>query len=104
MPAWFNLFSFNPPSEDDEAGMLESLASLEQLITNEVKSGTTASRVVIGGFSQGGTMSVLTGMVSSRKLGGVVVLSGRLPLRNKGGDYPRLKEVNEYDCSSYFYS
>ncbi|KAJ7922954.1 Phospholipase/carboxylesterase/thioesterase [Mycena leptocephala] len=83
MPAWFNLFSFNPPSEDDEAGMLESLASIEQLITKEVESGTDPSRIVIGGFSQGATMSLLTGVVSSIKLGGVAVLSGRLPLRDK---------------------
>ncbi|KAJ7171875.1 lysophospholipase I [Mycena crocata] len=93
MPAWFNLFSFNPPSEDDEAGMLESLASIESLIQNEIDSGIDPSRIVIGGFSQGATMSLLTGMVSSKQLGGVAVLSGRLPLRDKVGKYPRLKEL-----------
>ncbi|KAJ7642295.1 Phospholipase/carboxylesterase [Mycena rosella] len=93
MPAWFNLFSFNPPSEDDEAGMLESFASIDQLIANEIDSGIEASRIVIGGFSQGATMSLLTGMISSRQLGGVAVLSGRLPLRDKAGKYPKLKEL-----------
>jgi lysophospholipase-1 len=103
MPAWFNLFSFNPPSEDDEAGMLESLASIEQLITKEVESGTDPSRIVIGGFSQGATMSLLTGVVSSIKLGGVAVLSGRLPLRDKVGKYPRLKEASfsRYAAKTY---
>ncbi|KAJ7293864.1 Phospholipase/carboxylesterase [Mycena rebaudengoi] len=93
MPAWFDLFSFNPPSEDDEAGMMESFASLEQLITNEIESGIDASRIVIGGFSQGATMSLLTAMISSRQLGGAVILSGRLPLRDKVGKYPKLKEL-----------
>ncbi|KAJ6626953.1 Phospholipase/carboxylesterase [Mycena sp. CBHHK59/15] len=93
MPAWFDLFSFNPPSEDDESGMLESFASLDQLIANEIKSGIDPSRIVIGGFSQGATMSLLTGMISSKQLGGVVVLSGRLPLRDKNGEYPKFKEL-----------
>ncbi|KAJ6501503.1 Phospholipase/carboxylesterase [Mycena vitilis] len=94
MPAWFDIFAFsNPPCEDDEPGMLESLASIEQLIAKEVESGIDPSRIVLGGFSQGATMSLLTGMVSSTKLGGVAVLSGRLPLRDKVGKYPRLKEL-----------
>ncbi|KAJ7226059.1 Phospholipase/carboxylesterase/thioesterase, partial [Mycena pura] len=101
MPAWFNLFSFNPPSEDDEVGMLESLTSIEQLITNEVdESGTDPSRIVVGGFSQGATMSLLTGMVSARQLGGVAVLSGRLPLRDRAGNYSRLKELASSHAAS----
>ncbi|KAJ7456446.1 Phospholipase/carboxylesterase [Mycena latifolia] len=100
MPAWFNLLSFNPPSEDDEAGMLESFASIDQLITNEIESGIDPSRIVIGGFSQGATMSLLTGMISSRQLGGVAVLSGRLPLRDSAGKYPRLKELASTHAAS----
>ncbi|KAJ7139539.1 Phospholipase/carboxylesterase [Mycena epipterygia] len=100
MPAWYNLLSFNPPSEDDGAGMLESFASIEQLITNEIESGIDPSRIVIGGFSQGATMSLLTGLISSRQLGGVAVLSGRLPLRDKSGDYPRLKELASQHAAS----
>lgn len=73
--------------------MLESFASIQQLITNEIESGLDPSRIVIGGFSQGATMSLLTGLISSRQLGGVAVLSGRLPLRDKSANYPRLKEV-----------
>ena len=49
----------------------------------EVDSGIPAHRIIIGGFSQGGAMSLLTGMTSERKLGGVVVMSGWLPLRTK---------------------
>jgi predicted esterase len=50
-----------------------------------VDSGIEASRIVLGGFSQGAAMSLLTGMTSTYKLGGIVVLSGWLPLRNKIG-------------------
>ncbi|KAJ7748484.1 Phospholipase/carboxylesterase [Mycena maculata] len=93
MPSWFNILSFNPPREDDEVGMLATFASIDQLIANEIESGIHPSRIVIGGFSQGGTMSLLTGLISSHHLGGVAVLSGRLPLKDKDGKYPKLKEL-----------
>lgn len=63
--------------------MLETVSSLNALISEEVDAGLPSSRIVLGGFSQGGAMSLLTGLTSERKLGGVVCLSGWLPLRHK---------------------
>ncbi|KAG5648792.1 hypothetical protein DXG03_000141 [Asterophora parasitica] len=67
----------------DEMGMLQSARLINQLITAEVDSGTPPSRIVLGGFSQGATMSLLTGLTGERTLAGLVVLSGWLPLRSK---------------------
>jgi poly(3-hydroxybutyrate) depolymerase len=63
--------------------MLQSARLIGQLITAEVDSGTDPGRIVLGGFSQGATMSLLTGLTGERKLAGIAVLSGWLPLRNK---------------------
>lgn len=63
--------------------MLETVSSLNALIGEEIDEGIPANRIVLGGFSQGGAMSLLTGLTSERKLGGVVCLSGWLPLRHK---------------------
>jgi lysophospholipase-1 len=63
--------------------MLETAMKLNDLISSEVDSGINAERIVLGGFSQGGAMSLLTGLTSERKLGGVAVLSGWLPLSHK---------------------
>ena len=63
--------------------MLETVRLLNQLITAEVDSGIPSERVILGGFSQGAAMSLLTGLTTERKLGGVVVLSGWLPLKDK---------------------
>ena len=63
--------------------MLKTVHSLSQLITNEVDQGIPADRIVLGGFSQGGAMSLLAGLTTERKLGGIAVMSGWLPLRNK---------------------
>jgi predicted esterase len=69
--------------------MLQAVSSVNRLISAEVDSGIEAGRVVVGGFSQGGATSILTGLTSERKLAGVVVLSGWVLLRNK------LKAVGE---------
>ena len=63
--------------------MLRSVRSIGELITAEVDAGIPADRIIIGGFSQGGVMSLLTGLTSERKLGGVIVMSSWLPLKSK---------------------
>ncbi|KAF5333101.1 hypothetical protein D9611_002680 [Ephemerocybe angulata] len=83
MPSWFDIYSFGFNTEEDEKAMLESASSINQLITAEVDDGIEPGRIILGGFSQGGTMSILTGLTGERKLGGICVLSGWLPLRNK---------------------
>lgn len=82
-PCRFDIISFGFDSEEDSKGMLETVHSLNQLITAEVDSGIEPGNIVLGGFSQGATMSLLTGLSSERKLGGIVVLSGWLPLRDR---------------------
>lgn len=69
--------------EEDEAGMLKSSMYLESLIDAAVANGTPVNRIVLGGFSQGCAISLLTYMRSSKysgKLAGVVGLLGWLPL------------------------
>ncbi|KAJ6610411.1 Phospholipase/Carboxylesterase-domain-containing protein, partial [Mycena sp. CBHHK59/15] len=83
MPSWFDILSFGFDSAEDESGMLKTSHSLNQLITAEVDAGIAANRIVLGGFSQGGAMSLLTGLTAERKLAGLAILSGWLPLRAK---------------------
>ncbi|KAI5119594.1 hypothetical protein M0805_005764 [Coniferiporia weirii] len=84
MPAWFDILDFDlSKTSDDEPGMLETVRALNGLISSEVDDGIPASRIVLGGFSQGGSMSLLTGLSNERKLGGIVCLSGWVPLRHK---------------------
>ena len=83
MPSWFDIISFGFKSDEDEDGMLKTVRSLNELITAEVDAGIPADRIVLGGFSQGGAMSILTGLTSERKLGGIACLSGWVPLRHK---------------------
>ncbi|KAF8639476.1 hypothetical protein AX17_001496 [Amanita inopinata Kibby_2008] len=83
MPSWFDIYSLDGGSKEDEKGMLESMQKINQLITTEVDAGISASRIILGGFSQGGALSLLTGLTSERKVAGIAVLSGWLPLPDK---------------------
>lgn len=51
---------------------------IAKLIQDEVDAGIDPERIVLGGFSQGGALSILTGLMSEHKLGGIVCLSAWL--------------------------
>lgn len=76
---------------EDEAGLLKSSDEIKKLISSEVD-GTgkgldghkiASDRVVVGGFSQGGAIALLTGLTNPAPVAGVVALSTWLPLRAK---------------------
>ena len=67
----------------DERGILKSRDYFNSLIKEEVDKGIDPSRIVLGGFSQGGAMSLFTGITSTRKLGGVFGMSSYLLLSGK---------------------
>ncbi|KAM0797737.1 Phospholipase/carboxylesterase/thioesterase [Usnea florida] len=71
--------------EDDEEGMMKSVEYITGLIDTEVQAGVPVERIVVGGFSQGCAISLLVGLMGRHKgtLGGVVGLSGYLPLSGK---------------------
>jgi lysophospholipase-1 len=91
--AWYMPTSLSPypPSrpeledDEDEEGMMRTVAYLTTLIDDLVKQGIPEHRIVLGGFSQGHAMSLLTGLISkyAGKLGGLVGLSGYLPLPDR---------------------
>ncbi|KAI8579892.1 hypothetical protein K450DRAFT_239591 [Umbelopsis ramanniana AG] len=85
MPGWFDLtgLTFSEKMVEDEKGMLSTVSTVNQLIRSEVDSGTPSNRIVLGGFSQGSAMSLLTGLTSEYKFAGIIGLSGWLPLHSK---------------------
>jgi predicted esterase len=67
----------------DEPGILRSRDYFNSLIKQEMDKGIKPSRIVLGGFSQGGAMSVFTGITGKEKLGGVFGLSCYLLLSDR---------------------
>lgn len=66
--------------KEDKDGITLSQAYIHELIQNEIAAGIPAERIVLGGFSQGGAMSIYAGLTSKVKLGGIVALSSWLLL------------------------
>jgi predicted esterase len=50
----FDVKGFNGvPKDEDQEGMLASVAKLDELIDAEISGGIPSERIVVGGFSQG---------------------------------------------------
>lgn len=80
MPGWYDIISLERiVGQEDEVGMLESKSLIQELIDAELDLGIPNTRIIVGGFSQGAAMSLLTGLGSKIKLNGLAVLSGYLP-------------------------
>ena len=78
MPAWFDIR--HDRGDEDEAGLRRSQAAIEALLAHEKARGMPAHRIVLGGFSQGCAMALLTGLRHTERLAGIVGMSGYLPL------------------------
>lgn len=68
---------------EDEAGITRSQAYIHSLIAKEIEKGIPSERIVLGGFSQGGAMSLMSGVTAPTRLGGIFGLSCYLLLRGK---------------------
>ena len=80
MRAWYDILGTDLVRREDEAGLRASLAAVEMLIAREKSRGIPAHRIVLAGFSQGCAMALMTGLRHEERLGGIVGLSGYLPL------------------------
>ncbi|XP_041096713.1 acyl-protein thioesterase 2 [Polyodon spathula] len=119
MPSWFDLMGLSPDSpEPGSAGsslcqlivcrgfMIYNislslplsrplLSPVKAIIDHEVKNGIPANRIVLGGFSQGGALSLYTALTSQHKLAGVVALSCWLPLHKS---FPQASSSSANQC------
>ncbi|KAK3654702.1 hypothetical protein LTR56_003975 [Elasticomyces elasticus] len=85
MPGWYDIADFGDLANrsEDEAGVLRSQKVFHTLIQDEIKAGIPTERIVLGGFSQGGAMSLMAGITNPTKLGGIFGLSCYLLLKDK---------------------
>lgn len=62
MPGWFDLYDWpiDVGSQDDPKGLQRSVDSIKQAIQKLNADGIPSSKIVVGGFSQGGAVALLT--------------------------------------------
>ena len=80
MRAWYDIKMVDLMRQEDEAGLRASQADCEKLIAHEVARGIPKNRIVLAGFSQGGAITLQTGLRHRERLAGLMVLSSYLPL------------------------
>ena len=79
-PAWYDILGSDINRVEHEPSLRASAIDVQALIEREIARGIPASRIVLGGFSQGCAMTLLAGLRSPHRLAGLLGMSGYLPL------------------------
>lgn len=80
MRAWFNILGIKLTDREDQEGIIESANSIKIIIEKQLNKGFNSNQIFLAGFSQGGAMSLFTGLTHEQKLGGIISLSAYLPI------------------------
>ncbi len=84
MRAWYDILGTEGAGRgEDEAGLRASIGIVKSLVDGERARGIAPERIVLMGFSQGCAMTLCAGLRYPERLGGLVGLSGYLPLAAK---------------------
>ena len=92
MPSWYDIHGLAERADETCDGLDESQATIEAILRREASEhGVPFSRIVLGGFSQGGALALWTGLQQQKqgasasaegtgtRLAGVLCMSGYLP-------------------------
>lgn len=79
MRSWYDIKSMDLHNRADMPGVLESEQLVIALIQEQIDVGIPADKIVLAGFSQGGVMSLFSGLRYPQTLAGIMALSCYLP-------------------------
>ena len=89
MPGWFDVYDWpiGVDAKDDPKGLAMSVKRIEKIVTQLQKDeGIPPSRVVLGGFSQGGAVALMAAYNRRKKdaipFAGCICMSGWLPMKD----------------------
>ncbi len=80
MRAWYDIVANDLARREDERGVRASQGFVEALVARERERGVPAARIVLAGFSQGGAISLQTGLRHPERLAGIMALSTYVPI------------------------
>ncbi|KAJ3031800.1 hypothetical protein HK097_005408 [Rhizophlyctis rosea] len=92
MPSWHDIYVLAPGGPEDTEGLKRSVDGVSQLIKEEIDSGIPSDRIALGGFSQGGAITLLTAVTTEYKLAGFLALSTYSPIADLAS---RQKDTNK---------
>jgi phospholipase/carboxylesterase len=83
MPAWYDIVGDTLLARQDSPGIKQSAAIVKHNIQLLCAQGFLEENIYLAGFSQGAAISLYTGILSEVKIGGIIALSGYLPLMHE---------------------
>lgn len=86
MRAWYDIADADFLHAPDAEGIRVSEGAVRALIAREQDRGIATTRIVLGGFSQGGAIALHAGLRFSEPLAGIVALSTYMPLADTLAD------------------
>ena len=81
MRAWYDILALSLDAQIDEENIFRSVALIGNLVQKETSNGLSSQDILLGGFSQGAVIALMTGLLYPQKLGGIIALSGYLPIQ-----------------------
>jgi len=80
MTSWYDIVGLDDRAAETCDGLQESRAIVTSILEKEAEAGIPYERMMLAGFSQGGALSLTTGLQlpADKKLAGVLVMSGYL--------------------------
>ena len=79
MRAWYDIVGVKLNDREDKTGISSSASIITEACNQQINSGLDPQSIYLAGFSQGAAMALYTGLHMPR-LGGIIALSGYLPL------------------------
>jgi phospholipase/carboxylesterase len=83
MRSWYDIKSMDLHNRADMEGVLVSEKRVQALIQEQIDAGIPANKIILAGFSQGGVLSLFTGLRFKQSLAGILALSCYLPTADK---------------------
>lgn len=83
MQAWYDIVGVQLTDREDKEGIAQSETLIRKVIDNQLSDGFKHHQIYLAGFSQGSAMALVTGLRTSTPLGGIIALSGYLPLASE---------------------
>lgn len=88
--SWFDIVTWQPPMKpigleepDRPTGLDATVKLVHEHFEAIEKSGVPADKIVVGGFSQGGTAAILAGLTYPKKIAGIASISGWATYRDE---------------------
>lgn len=83
MRSWYDIKSMDLHNRADINGVEASEKLVHTLIDEQIANGIPANKIILAGFSQGGVLSLFTGLRFTQSLAGIMALSCYLPNADK---------------------